>query len=127
MDDTGFTPKRPGGVANPGSPGGPSPTDDGSNVAWYATPDASHIARFKYLDIRLFPVLKKFPGRLGAVSVLYVSFKDKSGGLTATYAYGFADPDQGQAITDAMVASPHPYGEVLHPRVIKAGVPYTRM
>ncbi len=124
----GFIPKMEGGVANPGSPGGPSEVSDGSNVGWYSAPTTSHVARFKYLDIRLFPFLRKFPGKLGPVSILYVTFKDeKTGGLTATYAYGFADPDRGLAIADEMVTSPHPYGEVLHPKVIKAGIDYTRM
>lgn len=72
-------------------------------------------------------MLRRFPGALGPVSLLFVRFKDeKTGGISGEYSYGFSDPDQGQAIYDEMAASAHPYGEVLYPKVIKAKIPYLK-
>lgn len=121
-----FEPKMAGGVANPNAGADPN-APDGSNVAWESAPATSHLWGWKYVDIRTSSFLRKFPGRLGAVSILTVRFRGKGGrGIAAEYQYGFADPDAGQAIVEALRASPHPHGQVLHPRVIKAGVPYTR-
>lgn len=83
-----------------------------------AAPATSHCWGMKFFDQRLFPQFE--------FSFLIVRFRDKkTGGPTAEYAYAFDNADQGQAIFDEMVASGHPYGEVLHPKVIKTGIPYT--
>ena len=91
----------------------------GGNVAWFESPGTSHVWGWKFLDARLSP-------EIGSASLLIVRFRTKSGGPGGGGEYSFADPDAGQAISDAMIASPHPYGQILYPKVIKGGVPYRR-
>ena len=45
----------------------------------------------------------------------------------ATYAYFFSDNAFGAEIARKMGDTLHPYGDVLYPLVIRAGVPYTRV
>ena len=56
---------------------------------------------------------------------LLVRFKRKGGGETRTYAYRFSSAAEVASIDTAMKRSPHPFGQVLNPRVIKAGVPFS--
>lgn len=94
------------------------------NIAAFEAPADSHLFAWKYFDLRLYPDL---PNPLGAqVSLLYVWFRNKDGSMGTQWVYGFVNPDEGQAISDALQASAHPYGEVLHPRVIKANLPNRR-
>ena len=126
---TDWSPSMAGGVANPGARRrGEEPAEqDGSNVPWERAPATSHIWGWKWMTLREFPFLRRFPGRLGAVNTLLVRFKNKSGNVAAEYSYGFADETAGASIVAALRSSPHPYAEVLLPRVVTAGVPYTRM
>jgi hypothetical protein len=81
---------------------------------WHSAPGTSHISRFiNYIN-------QEQEGW-----VIGVTFKiGKSGGETREYKYYFATAEDADAIFNALKNSPHPYGEVLYPRVIKAKVPY---
>lgn len=82
---------------------------------WVYAPSTSHISRFML-------VLSELKTQN---SVLQVVFKGPEGkGEVAEYAYHFSDPRQAQSVFDAMRRSGHPYGEVLTPKVIRAGIPY---
>lgn len=98
---------------------------DQSNLPWFAAPEGSHIWGWKFFDARIYANTAALSS-LGPVSLLLVRFRTKQGGPGAAGFYGFADAAQGQAISDALEASAHPYGEILYPRVIKAGVPYRK-
>ena len=66
------------------------------------------------------------PSKLGqGRSELHVRFKRPNGGPTEVYVYFFVDHSQGEAIYQRLKTSPHPFGQVLHPEVIKEQVPYT--
>ena len=123
-------PVEPGGVFNPGARTkgehvAPEETG-GGDVPWTEAPASSHLWGFRYYDIRKFPALRKFPGKLGARSLLYARFRGKKGkGIKTEVAYGFDDPDKGQSIFDALAASGRPYSAVLLPRVRNAGIPFT--
>lgn len=122
-------PVEPGGVMNPGAQTkgvGIDPKDTGGgDEPWTMAPGESHIWGFRYFDIRKYPALGKFPGKLGPVSLLYVRFRGKKGvDIAAECQYGFANPDAGKAIFDAMAAAAHPYADVFLPRVRKAGIPF---
>jgi hypothetical protein len=54
---------------------------------------------------------------------IQVVFKAPGGGEDAEYGYLFSEA-QGVAIFDQLRRSPHPYGSVLYPSVIQAGIPY---
>lgn len=126
---TDWSPSMRGGVENPGARRkGEEPAEqDGSNIPWERAPATSHIWGWKWLPLRSSSFNRKFPGRLGRTNILYVRFKNKTGGVAAEYSYGFADEATGLSIVEALRSSPHPYAEVLRPRVVTAGVPYTRM
>lgn len=99
---------------------------DSSNLPWFAAPAASHIWGWKFFDARIYGNTASLTS-LGPVSLLLVRFREKSGGPSKdAYFYGFANHDAGQAISDAMERSEHPYGQVLNPRVKKAGIPYAK-
>lgn len=99
---------------------------DSSNLPWFAAPAGSHIWGWKFFDARIYANTAALSS-LGPVSLLLVRFRNKDGGPSKdAYFYGFADPAAGQAISDALEASDHPYGAVLNPRVKKAGIPYAR-
>ena len=127
-----YHPRFDWGLDNPGAtPRGTPGTEEGygGDLAWTAAPESSHIWGFRYYDVRRYSFLRKFPGRISqGRSELHVVFKDeKTGGRSMPYAYYFDNPDEGQAIADEMAASPHPYGEVLYPKVIQGKVPYTKL
>lgn len=120
----GYVPSLPHGIPNPNVSG-----NNPGGLAWTPTPSSSHIWGFRYYDVRLHGFLRKFPGAIGAGrSELHVIFRDSNtnGPVSYQYTYFFADPDAGQAIADRLGQSPHPYGLVLYPDVIKGGIPYTR-
>lgn len=119
----GFTPKRAGGLANPQAGTGQLPEEAGADLlAWTPAPATSHIWGFRYYDARD-PRFGLAEGR----SQLQVRFREKGGGVSATYAYFFSSPEAGALIYDKLAGSAHPYGEVLHPLVIRPGAPYTRL
>lgn len=119
-------PKYDWGRPKPDQPltAGPSTTGD---VPWEDAPTTSHIARFRFSDASESSFLRRFGEESGA-SQLSVVFKDeKSGGDGPEYVYFFADATAGRALLEKLRGSPHPYGEVLYPLVIQAGVPYRRV
>ena len=122
-----YTPSLPHGLPNPHA--GDRPDEGDGGIAWTPAPTTSHIAMFRFYDARLHKFLTKFPGAIGrGRSELHVRFRGKNGqGVVAYYAYFFDSPEAGQVIYDKLAGSGHPYGEVLHPLVIRAGVPYTRI
>lgn len=61
-------------------------------------------------------------------SQLQVIFKGANyEGEDDEYIYYFYDRYEGLEIANALAVSPHPYSEVLLPRVINAGIPYFRL
>lgn len=81
-------------------------------IPWEQPPHSSHIWGF-----RLYDAAEHGLGQ----SQLFVRFKTKGGaGIGAEYMY-YLGVEEGRAVFAAMRASPHPYGEVLRPRVILAG------
>lgn len=98
---------------------------DSSNLPWFAAPAASHIWGWKFFDARIYANTADLTS-LGPVSLLLVRFRNKDGSPGNAGFYGFADAAAGQAISDALEASGHPYGEILYPRVIKGGAPYRK-
>ncbi len=120
-------PVEPGGVFNPGARTkgeAIGPASGGGDEPWTAAPAGSHVHSFRWFPASKYPALVSFPGKLGPVSLLYVRFKDKEGGVAAECAYGFADESQGRSVFEAMAASQHPYSEVFNLRVRKANVPF---
>ena len=107
----GFVPKYDWGEPNDAGAG------TARGRAWQSGPAASGVHSFRFLDAD-----QVGRGR----AELHVRIRRRSGSITPTYVYFFADGDEGRAVYEAMLASPHPFTEVLVPRVIKAQVPYTR-
>lgn len=79
--------------------------------AWEETPNTSHIWGF-----RVYFAEEGTPSRSHE---LQVRFKDKAGGISAEYTYYFHSRSHIDEIAGAMRAARHPYGEVLHPKIIK--------
>lgn len=120
-----WTPRDPQGVARE-TPLNEA-ADETGDVPWEHAPPTSHISRFRFWDAREHKFIRKF-GQQGGASQLHVVFRDeKLGGEGPEYWYFFADANAGANIFAKMQGSPHPYGEVLHPFVIKPKViPYQR-
>ena len=132
----GYQPTLPHGIANPNqAPRGVTrDVNDtgGGNKPWEEAPSTSHIHSFQWHDTQdptdsVGRFLRKFPGEIGqGRAELVVRFKDeKSGRVSRAYTYFFSDVAFGRAIVAELRTSPHPYGEVLYPKVIKGGIPYT--
>jgi hypothetical protein len=81
-------------------------------LPWVAAPEASHIKRWCSL-------YSDDDGRYE----LYVTFK-QGGSETRVYTYFFNSYDELESITQQLADALHPFGSVLHPQVIKAGVRY---
>lgn len=80
---------------------------------WIYAPVSSHLSRFMFED-------------QGVKAQIHVVFKGPEGrGEVAEYSYSFDDADRANEIFMLMRSSPHPYGSVLRPMVILAGIPYT--
>jgi hypothetical protein len=109
-------------MPEPVAPGRPL---DASNLPWFAAPATSHIWGWKFFDARVYANTADLTS-LGPVSLLLVRFRDKAGAPGDAYFYGFSDAAAGQAISDAMEDSDHPYSAVFYPRVRKAGIPYAK-
>lgn len=121
----------PGGIGRP-FPLNDAPSESGA-VPWESAPATSHVSRFRFWDAREWSFLRNFGyrdgqfGVKGGASVLDVIFRDeKSGGEGPQYSYYFHDHGSGRTLYEKMLASPHPYGEVLYPLVVRAGVEYLR-
>lgn len=109
------------------------PTTDFRDLQdWVSAPDTSHIDRMKIVSAG---GRKSFLGRetsyIGGQAddfetKIHVTFKPnpKTGKGGGEYVYLFRDYNTALYIWSDLISSPHPYGEVLYPRVIKAGVPY---
>lgn len=125
----GYTPSFAPGLANPNVSGAlPETETGGGSVPWEAAPATSHILRWRWYDAKQHKFLTKFPGATGqGRSELHVQFKDKQGGASSVYAYYFATPEAGATVVQKLRSSSHPYGEVLTPYVIRAGIPYTKV
>lgn len=122
----GYTPSMPQGLANPGADS--DPTADRGGIAWEEAPSASHVWGWRYYGTDEHAFLKKFPSAVGkGRSELHVKFKDDRGNPTHTYVYFFSSPQSGRNILEKLRGSPRPFREVVHPFLIKAGVPYTRL
>jgi hypothetical protein len=133
--ETGWTPKFEFGLPSD-RPLESAPATD--TEEWTHAPSSSHISRFLYRDARTNSLTRKFgrvletpaggnPYARGASELRVVFRNEKSGGESAEYAYFYEDAAAGASIFDLMRGSGHPYGEVLHPLVIKGGVPYQRI
>jgi hypothetical protein len=135
----GYIPSLEHGIANPrqaprGTTRDPEDTGGGTKP-WEITPamaTTSHIHSFQWHDTQdptdsVGRFLRKFPGEIGqGRSELVVRFKEeKTGRVSRAYTYFYSNVAEGRAIVAELRVSPHPYGEVLYPKVIKAGVPYT--
>ena len=117
----GYEPAYDWGLANSG--GG---VEAARGIAWETAPHSSHIHSYRWLDARRRTRMGDFPSKLGqGRSELHVRFKRPNGGPTEVYVYFFVDHSQGEAIYQRLKTSPHPFGQVLHPEVIKEQVPYT--
>lgn len=117
----GYEPAHDWGLANPG--GG---VETARGIAWETAPHSSHIHSYRWLDARKRTRMADLPSKLGqGRSELHVRFKRPNGGPTEVYVYFFVDHSQGEAIYQRLKSSPHPFGQVLHPEVIKEQVPYT--
>ena len=123
---TPYTPSRPEGEANPFVGESPEDYDD---PAWTITPASGHVYRFRFDPARRGSTVFARP-------TLTVQFWRHAKGSTkdnptrvpdATYAYFFSDNAFGAEIARKMGDTLHPYGDVLYPLVIRAGVPYTRV
>lgn len=60
-------------------------------------------------------------------SELYVTFKEASGGESDTFVYTLPSQEAAGDLYLQLHSSPHPYGQVLKPDVIDAGVPVYRI
>lgn len=83
-----------------------------ADVAWDAAPPTSHVYAFRLADAEEFGL---------SVSQLFVKFRDKKTGGIKGEGWYYMEPAFAREIVEAMRASPHPYGEVLYPRVVKTG------
>lgn len=134
--DTGWTPRFEQGIPSD-RPFNDSPSPPTEN--WVTAPPGSHISRFMYVDARDNSLQRKFGRRYGeggssnpfssGASELRVVFKGKEGrGEDSEYAYYFNRHDLGRDIFERMSTSPHPYGEILYPEVVKnKSIPYQRL
>ena len=117
----GYEPAYDWGLAYPG--GG---VEAARGIAWENAPHSSHIHSFRWLDARKRARMGDPPSEFGrGRSELHVRFKRPNGGPTQLYVYFFVDHSRGEAIYQRLRTSPHPFGQVLHPEVIKEQVPYT--
>ena len=117
----GYVPAYDWGLANSG--GG---VEAARSIAWETSPHSSHIHSYRWLDARRRTRMGDYPSKLSqGRSELHVRIKRKSGAPTEVYVYFFVDHSQGEAIYQRLKTSPHPFGQVLHPEVIKEQVPYT--
>lgn len=101
--------------------------EDSARPEWVQAPATSHIAKMMFEDAST-PFAR---GRgkfmfLSGESRLWVEFKPnpKTGKGGGEYMYFFRDHAQAKSIWESLITSPHPYGLVLYPRVVTAGVPY---
>lgn len=94
---------------------------------WVYAPYTSHISKMQFEDASTVYARGRGKWRfLSGESRLWVGFKPdpKTGRGGAEYMYFFKDWALAKDVWEDLITSPHPYGEVLYPRVIKAGVPY---
>lgn len=124
----GYTPSYEHGLANP-NVSGPLGTDTGGgSTPWEAAPPKSHVYRWRWFDNRVVKFLRKFPSPIGqGRSELHVQFRNEDGSPSSTYAYFFDSPEAGITILEKLRGSSHPFSEVVHPLLIVAKVPYTRV
>lgn len=92
----------------PGSFGG---LDTPEHLPWHFAPDGSHISRWAVV-----------PGEEGT-GLLLVRFRSGQAGESRTWVYTFPTLDQATETDRQLKGTLHPYSVILHPMVIKAGVP----
>lgn len=104
-----------------------------SGTGWVDAPSTSHIQMMHFVYGGK-PTDRMEPGKpnqskfvrlfLKNESIITVRFRDDANGADAEYAYFFTDHALALSVWEDLITSPHPYGEVLYPRVIKARIPY---
>jgi hypothetical protein len=116
----------------------PAPTGDDAE-RWVEAPASSHCWGFRFIDARGASGESRFQRKFGSLresgrgygkgeSLVFVRFRTKDGsGIEAEYQYRFADHEAGKTVFDNLCSSPHPYADVVLPKLIKAGVPYSRV
>lgn len=104
-----------------------------SGTGWVDAPATSHIEKMHFLyggnpddsmetgRTNQSRFVRRF---LNNESVITVRFRPSGNSGGAEYAYMFDDHALALDIWEDLITSPHPYGEVLYPRMRKAGVPY---
>ncbi len=78
---------------------------------WQYAPGTSHLARWKVEADMLILVFKQ----------------GKDGGESQPFGYRFETEELAQQWSMKIAASGHPYGQVVYPGIIKAGVAFTRL
>lgn len=82
-------------------------------IAWFAGPATSHLHSWKLADAEEFGL---------ETSQLFVRFRDTRTGAVQAEGFYYLEPQFARQLVQDMNASPHPYGEVLYPRVVKPRV-----